>query len=107
MDNLSHSSARGYGQDNGCHLQLCDGSQTHACGTSAMAADRLAGDIRGRCARSGPEQMANCEMLMLYMNKLELHDWIATIRFSSSFPLRTHPRITRHTKGSGIQRQRE
>lgn len=44
-----------------------------------MAADRLAGDIRGCCARNGPEQMASSEKLMLYINTLELHEWITTI----------------------------
>lgn len=34
---------------------------------------------RGCCPRNEPEQMASSEKLMLYINKLELHEWITTI----------------------------
>lgn len=44
-----------------------------------MAADRLAGEIRGCCPRNEPEQTASAEKLMLYINKLELHEWITTV----------------------------
>lgn len=44
-----------------------------------MAADRLAGERRGCCPRNEPEQTASSEKLMLYINKLELHEWITPV----------------------------
>lgn len=82
----------------------------------AMAADRPAGDRRGCCPRNEPEQMASSKKkkkkkkLMLYINKLELHEWMTTIspvslcRSPGRTPCKHTPGQTRHTKDRGIQR---